>query len=132
MLYKFMNCVNWKMFGHFLQGERYPPHLSATAEVCKEQIAVMSDIDTLCYHVRVNKQDTYYWWMDSDKLEYSSVFMMVFQIFGATSSPSCSYVNLRRMVLIHVKHFYDNDLLNQCLLSTFYYFMTTDYVYNAC
>lgn len=66
----------------------------------EEPIAMMADIESMFYQVRVPREDAdflrFLWWpngnLDQDEEEYR----MRVHLFGATSSPSCSCYALRR------------------------------------
>jgi hypothetical protein len=65
-----------------------------------ENIALMSDIESMFYQVRVSRQDIdclrFIWWPSGDLKHKPLVYRMLVHLFGATSSPSCANVALRR------------------------------------
>ena len=60
----------------------------------EEEIALICDIDSMFYQVRVRQEDTRYlrflWWNDWDTLSNAVEFKMIVHLFRATSSPNCA------------------------------------------
>lgn len=63
-------------------------------------IAVMADIESMFYHVRVPDHDTsflrFLWWEDGDMACGLGEYQMVVHLFGAISSPACTNFALRK------------------------------------
>ncbi|XP_021340009.1 uncharacterized protein LOC110441227 [Mizuhopecten yessoensis] len=67
-----------------------------------EQIAVLGDIETMFYQVKVPEAERdylrFYWWENGNTENEPKIFRMTVHLFGATSSPSvCNYA-LQRTV----------------------------------
>nr|XP_034339443.1 uncharacterized protein LOC105341007 [Crassostrea gigas] len=66
----------------------------------EDEIAVMGDVDSMFYQVRVPLQDAsflrFLWWKDGDPSKSVTEYQMVVHLFGATSSPSCANFCLRK------------------------------------
>ncbi|XP_052697355.1 uncharacterized protein LOC128175621 [Crassostrea angulata] len=84
-----------------LQGTKLTNTLIGTLIRFREdEIAVMGDIDSMFYQVRVPLQDAsflrFLWWKDGDPSKSVTEYQMVVHLFGATSSPSCANFCLRK------------------------------------
>lgn len=66
----------------------------------QDEIAVMGDIESMFYQVRVPTKDASYlrflWWKDGNHKIVPTEYQMIVHFFGATSSPSCVNYALRR------------------------------------
>ncbi|XP_045161949.2 uncharacterized protein LOC123526762 [Mercenaria mercenaria] len=68
----------------------------------EEQVAIMGDIDSMFYQVRVPECDAsllrFLWWEDGDINKHIVEYQMMVHLFGARSSPSCANYALKRTV----------------------------------
>lgn len=87
--------------GQLLQG----PNLTNTligvlSRFREEPIAMMADIESMFYQVRVPIEDAdflrFLWWPDGNLDQEEQEYRMRVHLFGATSSPSCSCYALQR------------------------------------
>ncbi len=87
--------------GQLLQG----PNLTNTligvlTRFREEPIAMMADIESMFYQVRVPSEDAdflrFLWWPNGNLDQEEEEYRMLVHLFGATSSPSCSCYALRR------------------------------------
>ena len=66
----------------------------------EEPVAMMADIEAMFYQVRVPAKDSdflrFLWWPEGDLTEELKEYRMTVHIFGATSSPSCACLALRK------------------------------------
>ena len=66
----------------------------------QESIAIMADIESMFYQVKVPEQQQnylrYLWWPDGDTSKSPEDYQMTVHLFGATSSPSCANFALRQ------------------------------------
>ena len=66
----------------------------------KESTAVMADIESMFYQVRVSPKDRTYlrflWWPGSDLSATPREYQMLVHLFGGVSSPSCASFGLRK------------------------------------
>ena len=66
----------------------------------EEKIAVMADVESMFYQVKVPKTDSdflrFLWWPDGDYTKCPEEYRMLVHLFGAVSSPSCANYALRR------------------------------------
>ena len=66
----------------------------------QEPVAVMGDIKSMFYQVRVAEEDKnflrFLWWPEGDVSREPEEFRMTVHLFGAVSSPSCASYALRR------------------------------------
>ena len=66
----------------------------------EEEIAIMGDIDSMFYQVRIPPQDAtflrFLWWNNRNFSSSIMKYQMVVHLFGATSSPSCANFCLRK------------------------------------
>ncbi|XP_064647035.1 uncharacterized protein LOC135499916 [Lineus longissimus] len=86
---------------HLLQGPNLTNSLPGTLlRFREEEIAMMADIESMFYRVRVPDEDANYlrflWWEDGDPSKSMVEHQMMVHIFGAASSPSCANYALRR------------------------------------
>jgi hypothetical protein len=69
----------------------------------RESIAMMADIESMFYRVRVQKEDCdmlrYLWWPNGNLNEEPVDYRMLVHIFGSLSSPSCANFALRKTAL---------------------------------
>ena len=72
----------------------------------QEITAIIGDIESMFYQVRVCKEDVDYlrflWWPEGDFERVPKVYRMLVHIFGATSSPACANVALRQTAVDNV------------------------------
>ena len=65
----------------------------------QEQIAFMSDIESMFYQVQVSPSDCNYlrflWWPDSDPNKDPEEYQMLVHLFGGASSPNCATFALK-------------------------------------
>ncbi|XP_078371484.1 uncharacterized protein LOC144655144 [Oculina patagonica] len=75
----------------------------------QERIALMADIESMFYQVRVAEADTTYlrflWWPDGNLEGELEEYQMVVHLFGAASSPACSNFALRKTAEDNSEHF---------------------------
>ena len=75
----------------------------------QERIALMADIESMFYQVRVVDADCTYlrflWWPDGNLQGELQEYQMVVHLFGAASSPACSNFALRKTAEDNSKHF---------------------------
>ena len=75
----------------------------------QEKIALMADIESMFYQVRVSEADCSYlrflWWPDGNLESNLEEYQMVVHLFGAASSPSCSNFALRKTAEDNSQHF---------------------------
>ncbi|XP_030834607.1 uncharacterized protein LOC115921347 [Strongylocentrotus purpuratus] len=66
----------------------------------KEKVAIMADIQSMFYQVKVTPDQCdmlrYLWWPEGDITKEPVAYRMLVHLFGATSSPSCSNYALKR------------------------------------
>lgn len=66
----------------------------------QEPVAVMGDIQSMFYQVRVTEEDKnflcFLWWTEGDMSQAPAEYRMSTHLFGAVSSPSCACYALRR------------------------------------
>ncbi len=66
----------------------------------QEKIAIMADIQSMFYQVRVAEEDRdmlrYLWWKNGDLNTQPQKYRMCVHVFGAVSSPSCAQFALRK------------------------------------
>ncbi|XP_062566787.1 uncharacterized protein LOC134229094 [Saccostrea cucullata] len=88
----------------------------------EEEIAVMGDIDSMFYQVRVPPQDAtflrFLWWKDGNPSNSLLEYQMIVHLFGATSSPSCANFCLRKTAQDWSGHFSDETI--KTVLQNFY------------
>lgn len=88
----------------------------------QDRIAIVSDIESMFYRVRVAKEDCdmlrFYWWADGNFDGQPVVCRMLVHLFGAASSPSCCNYALRQTVLDNADT-YGKELCNT-VLNNFY------------
>ena len=95
----------------------------------QEPVAVMADIKSMFYQVRVPKADAdlmrFLWWPEGDLSQPLHEYRMVVHTFGATSSPSCANYALRKTAKDKGDNheprvtdtIYDNFYVDDCLCS---------------
>lgn len=95
----------------------------------KEPVAVMADIRSIFYQVRVSAKDIdflrFLWWPNGDVSISPVKNRMLVQLFGATSAPSCSTFALKRTAKDNEAHFHpeiigtinNNFYVDDCLKS---------------
>ena len=75
----------------------------------QESIALVSDIEAMFHHVRVDPRDhdavRFLWWPDDDVRQQPVVYRMEVHIFGSTSSPSVASSSLRKTAQDNVSDF---------------------------
>ena len=75
----------------------------------QERIALMADIESMFYQVRVADADCTYlrflWWPEGNLEEELVEYQMAVHLFGAASSPSCSNFALRKTAEDNSEHF---------------------------
>ena len=68
----------------------------------QHEVALMSDIESMFYQVKVPPQDRnylrFYWWPGGDLTREPTQYRMTVHLFGSVSSPTCSNVALRKVV----------------------------------
>lgn len=66
----------------------------------QEEVAVMADVEAMFYQVKVPDEDSdllrFLWWTSGDISQEMVEYKMVVHLFGATSSPSCASVAVRK------------------------------------
>lgn len=71
----------------------------------QEKIAVLGDIESMFYQVKVPPKDRdclrFFWWKNGNTEEEPLVYRMTVHLFGATSSPSCCNFALHRTAEKH-------------------------------
>ena len=69
----------------------------------RESIALMADIESMFYQVKVQKEDCdmlrYLWWPQGKLSEEPEDYRMLVHIFGAVSSPSCANFALKKTAI---------------------------------
>ena len=87
-----------------------------------QPIAIMADIEKMCYQVRVPTEDSRYlhflWWPSGDMDKEPEEFQMLVHLFGGVSSPSCANYALQKTADDKVEHF-DQDTI-QTVRKNFY------------
>ena len=82
----------------------------------EEQVAVMSDIESMFYQVRVCKDDIdclrFFWWPHGVISGEPQEYRMLVHLFGATSSPACSNIALRSTAEDN-SHLFPTDVCNK-------------------
>ena len=75
----------------------------------QEQVAVVSDIESMFYQVKVTEGDCdylrYLWWPDGNLAYEPVTYRMKVHLFGATSSPSCANYALHQTVADNQEYF---------------------------
>ena len=85
-------------------------------------IALMSDIESMFYQVRVPRNDCdclrFLWWPNGDVSEKPIVYRMLVHLFGSVSSPACANMALRQTVEDNEEKY--NSTVTQTMLRNFY------------
>lgn len=80
----------------------------------QEQIALVADIESMFYRVRVPPEDRHYlrflWWRDGDTSLPLIECQLTVHLFGATSSPSCANYALRKTASDNEQRFSKNAI----------------------
>ena len=88
----------------------------------QHEVALMSDIESMFYQVKVPPQDRnylrFYWWPGGDLTREPTQYRMTVHLFGSVSSPTCSNVALRQVVEDNKYKF--NEEVCSTVLSNFY------------
>ncbi|XP_071150422.1 uncharacterized protein [Mytilus edulis] len=88
----------------------------------QKEIAIMGDIDSMFYQVRVPSHDSnflrFLWWENGDHSKQPVEYKMVVHLFGATSPPSCANYALRKTAS-ELKGTFDNQVVDT-VLKNFY------------
>ena len=77
----------------------------------QERIGISADIEKMFHQVRVSPQDThafsfsFLWWPGGDFSRKPEDHQMLFHLFGARSSPSCSVFSLKKTAEDNRKYF---------------------------
>ncbi|XP_062588283.1 uncharacterized protein LOC134249947 [Saccostrea cucullata] len=75
----------------------------------QEEIAILGDIESMFYQVKVPEKDRnflrFYWWKDGDIDQKPLQYRMTVHLFGATSSPSCCHYALQITAEKHKEQF---------------------------
>ena len=95
----------------------------------REKIAIVADIETMFYQIRVNPSDRdalrFLWWSQGNLNDEPSIYRMTVHLFGAKSSPSCASFCLRQTAKEFGKYYdpqiseivFKNFYVDDCLIS---------------